>query len=112
MAAYWGIAAHSAYDMFSLYNYLNVILVFPTPRFMEWEFLSDYVIPDHCLLLPFHANESHVSVMNCLRMPRPTIRINKFKCTEFNSGKEIPWILSTMINKLMLSRLLIPLLPR
>ena len=41
VAAYWGIAAHSAYDMFSLYKYLSVILVFPTPRFVQWEFLSD-----------------------------------------------------------------------
>ena len=41
MAAYWGIAAHSAYDMFSWYKNLSVILVFPIPRFVEWEFLSD-----------------------------------------------------------------------
>ena len=45
MAAYWGIAAHSAYYMFSLYKYLSVFLVFfPTSRFMEWEFLSDRTI--------------------------------------------------------------------
>ena len=31
MAAYWGIAAHSAYDMFSWYEYLSVILVFSYP---------------------------------------------------------------------------------
>ena len=30
---------HSAW-----YKYLSVILVFPTPRFMEWEFLSDCII--------------------------------------------------------------------
>ena len=35
----WKIAAHSAYDMISKYNYLIVNLVFP-PRFLEWEFLS------------------------------------------------------------------------
>ena len=28
MTAYWEIAAHSAYDMFSLYKYLIVYLVF------------------------------------------------------------------------------------
>ena len=28
MSAYWGIAAHSAYDMFSWNKYLSVILVF------------------------------------------------------------------------------------
>ena len=56
MAAYWGIAAHSAYDMFSWYTYLSVIskLVFPTPRFMEWDYLSDCAIPDHCLIVPFY----------------------------------------------------------
>ena len=44
-AAYWDIASHSPYDMlFSWYKYLSVILVFPTPRFMEWEFLSDCAI--------------------------------------------------------------------
>ena len=40
----WGIAAHLACDMFSWYKYLSVILVFSTPRFMEWEFLSDCAI--------------------------------------------------------------------
>ena len=40
MAAYWEIAAHSAYDMFSKYKYLIANLVFP-PRFLEREFLSD-----------------------------------------------------------------------
>ena len=33
MAAYWDIAAHSAYDMFSQYKYLLVNLVFPTSVF-------------------------------------------------------------------------------
>ena len=40
MAAYWEIAAHSAYDMFFKHKYLIVNLVFP-PRILEWEFLSD-----------------------------------------------------------------------
>ena len=39
MAAYWEIAAHSAYDMFS--KYLIVNLFFFPPRFLECEFLSD-----------------------------------------------------------------------
>ena len=30
VAAYWEIAAHSAYDMFSMYKYLIVNFVFPT----------------------------------------------------------------------------------
>ena len=33
------IAAHSA-----LYKYLSVILFFPTPRFIEWEYLSHSAI--------------------------------------------------------------------
>ena len=33
MAAYWEIAAHWAYDMFSKYKYLIVNLVFPTSAF-------------------------------------------------------------------------------
>ena len=45
VAAYWGIATHSAYDLFPWYKYLSVILVFfPTPRFVKWEFLSDCAI--------------------------------------------------------------------
>ena len=40
MVAYWELAAHSAYDMFSKYKYLIVNLFFP-PRFLKWEFLSD-----------------------------------------------------------------------
>ena len=41
MAAYWEIAAHSAYEMCSKYKYLIVNLVFPHLGFLEWEFLSD-----------------------------------------------------------------------
>ena len=33
VAAYWEIAAHSTYDMFSKYKYLIVNLVFPTSVF-------------------------------------------------------------------------------
>ena len=42
-AAYWEIAAHSAYDMFPYYKCLIVNLFFP-PRFLEWEFPSDCAI--------------------------------------------------------------------
>ena len=40
VAAYWEIAAHSAYDMFYKYKYLIVNLFFPL-RFFEGEFHSD-----------------------------------------------------------------------
>ena len=35
------IAAHSAYEMFSWYQYLIVGLVFFPPRILEWESFSD-----------------------------------------------------------------------
>ena len=41
VAAYWEIAADSAYDMFYLYKYITVNLVFPPTWFLEWEFLFD-----------------------------------------------------------------------
>ena len=43
MAAYWDIAAHSAYDMFFKYKYLIFNLVFPTS--VMCEFLSDCAFP-------------------------------------------------------------------
>ena len=44
MAAFWKIAAHSAYDMFFLLEVPNCqFSVFP-PRFLEWEFLSDITV--------------------------------------------------------------------
>ena len=57
MAAYWEIAAHSAYNMFSLYKDLSFILVIPTPRFVEWGSLSDCTFFEHCLRVPFHTPE-------------------------------------------------------
>ena len=54
MTAYWEIAAHSAYDMFSKYKYLIVNLVFPTSVFGVGIFFLIVPFPDHCLLVPFH----------------------------------------------------------
>ena len=53
MAAYWEIAAHSAYDMFSKYKYLIVNLVFP-PQFLSGNVFLIAPFPDHCLLVPFN----------------------------------------------------------
>ena len=53
MAAYWEIAAHPAYDMFSKYKYLIVNLFFSPTGFLEWEFFLIAHFPDHCLLVPF-----------------------------------------------------------
>ena len=56
MAAYWGIAAHSAYDMFSWYKYLSVILVFSHPSVygvgISFRLIAPF--PDHCLLVLFY----------------------------------------------------------
>ena len=43
MVAYWEIAAHSAFSVFSKYKFLIVNLFFP-PRFLELGFLSDCAI--------------------------------------------------------------------
>ena len=54
MAAYWGIAAHSAYDMFSGYKYLSVINFFPPLGLWSGNFFLIAPFPDHCLLVPFY----------------------------------------------------------
>ena len=57
MAAYWEIAAHSAYDMFSKYKYIIINFVFSHLGFWSWNFfLSPFT--DHCLLLLFHFGNS------------------------------------------------------
>ena len=43
VAAYWEIAAHSAYDLFSFYKYQNVNLVYPK-SFLECDVLSNCAI--------------------------------------------------------------------
>ena len=72
MAAYWKIAAHSAYDMFSQYEYLisNLFFILIFFIFFLFYFILFYFFfshlgfrsenfslivpfPDHCLLLPF-----------------------------------------------------------
>ena len=51
MAAYWGIAAHSGYDMFSWYKYLSFP---PLGFFFKGNFFLTAPFPDHCLLVPFY----------------------------------------------------------
>ena len=53
MADYWGIAAHSAYDMFSWYKYLSAISVFSHPSVCGVGIFLIVPFPDHCLLVPF-----------------------------------------------------------
>ena len=61
MAAYWGIAAHSAYDMFSWYKYLSVILVFSHPSVYEGSgnFFLIAPFPAHCLLASFNKSTAY-----------------------------------------------------
>ena len=66
MAAYWEIAAHSAYDMLSQYKHLNVNLVLFPPRFLEWEFLSDCIIVYLYFYVLFITLRKENSVFNIL----------------------------------------------
>ena len=51
MAVYWGIAAHSAYYMFSWYKYLSVFFsFFPPLSLWSGNFFLIAPFPDHCLL--------------------------------------------------------------
>ena len=54
VAAYWALAAHSAYDMFSQHKYLIVSQGFFLPRF-RWgrNFFLIAPFPDHCQLVSF-----------------------------------------------------------
>ena len=54
MAAFWEIAAHSAYDMFSRYKYLIGNLVSSHFGFWSGNFFLIAPFPDHCLLVPFY----------------------------------------------------------
>ena len=48
------IAAHSAYDMFSLYKYLIVSLFFSNIGFWSGNLFLIAPFPDLCLLVPFY----------------------------------------------------------
>ena len=54
MVAFWEIAAHSAYDMFSRYKYLIGNLVSSHLGFWSGNFLFIAPFPDHCLLVPYY----------------------------------------------------------
>ena len=58
VAAYWEIAAHSAYDMFSKYKYQVVNLVFSHLGFWSGNFFLIAPFPDHCLLVPSSSSTS------------------------------------------------------
>ena len=53
MAAYGKIAAHSAYDMFSMYKNRIVNLRFSHLGFLNGNFFLIAPFPDRCLLVPF-----------------------------------------------------------
>ena len=62
MATHWEIAAHSAYDMFSLYKYLIVSLVFSQLGFWIGNLFLIAPFPDLCLLVPFYLSLNKLSV--------------------------------------------------
>ena len=51
VAAHWKIAAHSAYDVFSLYKYLNCKFRFSHLCFWSGDFFLVAPFPDQCLFL-------------------------------------------------------------
>ena len=50
VAAYWGMAAHSAYEKFSWYKYLVVCLFFSRLGFWRGNLFLIAPFPDRCLL--------------------------------------------------------------
>ena len=52
--AYLEIAAHSAYDICSMYKCLTVNLGFNHLGFWSGDFFLIAPFPDHCLLVPFY----------------------------------------------------------
>ena len=65
MAIYWEIAAHSAYEMFSLYQYLIVGLVFSHFGFWSGNLFLIAPFPYLCLLVPFHSFNWEKDVVQC-----------------------------------------------
>ena len=53
MAAYWEIAAHSVYDMFSKFKYQIVNLIFSHLGFWSGNFFLIAPFSDNCLLVRF-----------------------------------------------------------
>ena len=66
MATYWEIAAHSAYDMFSWYEYLIVILFFSHLGFWSGNIFLIAPFPDLCLLVPFSLSGASEVILNYL----------------------------------------------
>ena len=58
------IAAHSAYEMFSWYQYLIVGLVFSHIGFWSGNLFLISPFPNLCLLVRFHVNALHRSLIN------------------------------------------------
>ena len=62
MFAYWGIAAHSVYDMISWYKHLYVILVFPHIGLWSGNFFLIAPFSDHCLLFPSYTSKFYICI--------------------------------------------------
>ena len=62
MVANWGIAAHSAYDMFFKYRYL-IVSFFSHLGFWSGNFMLIAPFRDRCPLIPFYTYDITLSVI-------------------------------------------------
>ena len=67
VAAYWEIAAHSAYDMFCKYKYHIVNSGFSHLGFRSGSFFLIAAFSDHCLLVPFYEEIQEESSLKVAR---------------------------------------------
>ena len=81
MAAYWEIAAHSAYDMFSKYKYLTINSVFSHLGVWFENFFLIVPFFEHCLLLHIYSF--------CRTSSLLTVYIVFFYC--FTEGHNVDW---------------------
>ena len=81
MAAFWEIAAHSAYDMFcKTYKYIIVNLVFPRLGFWSGNFFLIAPFPDHCPPVPYNRIvDTKPSIIQQSQIYKTSVRKKKSK---------------------------------
>ena len=85
MAAYWEIAAHLAYDIYSKYKRLIVNSVFSQLGFWSGNFFLIASFPDHCLLVHFPFKWKLYTYEGCSINSRKHLVMSLFrKLAEFN----------------------------
>ena len=73
MAAYWGIAAHLAYDVLSWNKYNVPKCIFPSHGLWSGNLFLIVPFPDHCLLFP-----------SCSRVLDPPVSTDRSKAILFS----------------------------